>query len=165
MTEELQPEEILLNLNIISQIRDNEKLSCPNTNSLSIDTSSSFFQPLSRFFRGDGRIKTIEIISKVVEDALIYTDQTLKNELNKIKNKNNKNESDYFYEDNSHILHRFLLNMKTSIKGLENLRITYTYDVPIQSKITLLIEKLQMRVDKMDRLLKISIDNILETEV
>ena len=163
MIEELQPEEVLLNLSIISQIRDNEKLSCPNTNSLSIDTSSSFFQPLSRFFRGDSRIKTIEIISKVVEDALIFTDQTLKNELN--NNNNNKNESDYFYEDNSHILHRFLLNMKTSIKGLENLRITYTYDVPIQSKITLLIEKLQMRVDKMDRLLKISIDNLLETNV
>lgn len=155
---EVKPEEILLNLNIISQIRENEKLCCPNNENLAIDTSSSYFQPLQRYWRGDSRCKTIEIITKVIDDTLTFTDKTLNNEIN--TDKNNK----YFAEDNSHLLHRFLLNMQTAIKGLENLRITYTNDIPMQSKITLLIEKLQMRVSKINGLLKICLDNISEEE-
>ncbi len=151
---DLKPEEILLNLNIISQIRENEKLCCPNTDNLAIDTGASYFQPIQRYWRGDSRGKTIQIITKVIEDTLVFTDETLNNELK--TDKTNK----YFAEDNSHILHRFLLNMQTAIKGLENLRITYTNDVPMQSKITLLIEKLQMRVNKINGLLKICLDKL-----
>ena len=153
MEKELKPEEILLNLSILSQIRENEKISCDKEN-IAIDTTTSIFQPFQRFFRGDSRDRTILIITKIIADSLKLTDDILENETN-----NKDNSITYFEEDNSSLLHRFLLNMQNAMRGLENLRITYNNDIPIQSKITLLVEKLQMRVEKINRLLKICIDS------
>ena len=152
METELKPEEILLNLSILSQIRENEKICCDKEN-IAIDTTTSIFQPFQRFFRGDSRDRTILIITKIIDDSLKLTDHILTNET---KNKENMT---YFEEDNSSLLHRFLLNMQNAMRGLENLRITYNNDIPMQSKITLLVERLQMRVEKINRLLKICIDS------
>ena len=91
---------------------------------------------------------------QIIADSLKLTDDILENETN-----NKDNSITYFEEDNSSLLHRFLLNMQNAMRGLENLRITYNNDIPMQSKITLLVEKLQMRVEKINRLLKICIDS------
>ena len=152
MDSEFKPEEILLNLNILSQIRENEKISC-DKESIAIDTSMGITQPFQRFFRGDSRERTIIMVTKIIEDSLKFTDNILNAEI-----EDNKNTT-YFAETNSSLLHRFLLNMQNAIRGLENLRITYNTDIPMQSKVNLLVEKLQMRVEKINRLLKICIDS------
>ena len=152
MDNDSNPELILLNLNILSQIRENEKICC-DKDSIAIDTSSSIIQSFQRFFKGDSREKTISLITKIIEDSLKFTDNILNSEIE------NKTETTYFAETNSSLLHRFLLNMQNAIRGLENLRITYNTDIPMQSKVNLLVERLQMRVEKINRLLKICIDS------
>ena len=91
------------------------------------------------------------MIQTIVDNALLITDHTLKSST-KEKEKDN-----YFKEDPSNLLHRFLLQMQNAIKGLENLKVTYKDDVPIQSKLDLINEKLTMRINKINKVLTIRV--------
>lgn len=144
----MDPEEILLNLKIISQIKEYEKL---NTNEDQLSIDQSHVQFLSRSYYGNCRDKTIKMIQNIVDNALSITDSTLKNDMV------DKEKDNYFKEDPSNLLHRFLLQMQNAIKGLENLKVTYKEDVPIQSKLDLINEKLTMRINKINKVLTISV--------
>ena len=79
----MHAEEILLNLKIISQIKENEKLST-NMESLSIDQSMCQF--LTRAYYGNSRDTTLKMIDNIVTNALELTDKTLNQGLNKSEN-------------------------------------------------------------------------------
>merc|ERR1711907_457949 len=110
---------ILLNLKIISQIKENDKLITSNS-MLEIDTT--YFQFAKRWFNNDGRHTTIEYIKSIVDSTL---------------------------------LQRFLLEMTNACKGLDNLKITYANDISIVSAIEISKEKLQMRIEGIQKILKI----------
>ena len=139
---------ILLNLKIISQIKENDKLITSNS-MLEIDTT--YFQFAKRWFNNDSRISTIEYIKSIVDATLEITDTTLSEE-NKLKSKN------IFEEDNSHLLQRFLLEMTNACKGLDNLKITYSNDISIVSAIEISKEKLLMRMEGIQKILKINVN-------
>jgi len=148
----MQAEEILLNLKIISQIKENEKLST-NMEQLSIDQSMCQF--LTRAYYGNSRDTTLKMIDNVVTNALELTDKTLNQGLN--NSDNVKKEKNILNEEPSHLLHRFLLQMSNAIKGLENLKVTYKDDVSVQSKLDLINEKMAMRIEKINKILTINI--------
>ena len=151
----MNAEEILLNLKIISQIKENEKLATMN-DQLSIDQSR--FQFVSRIYYGNNRENTIKQIDLIISNALSMTDKTLQQALSNETNNIDKENVNILMEEPSSILHRFLIQMSCAIKGLENLKVTYKEDVSILSKLDLICEKINMRIEKINKVLTININ-------
>jgi hypothetical protein len=74
-----------------------------------------------------------------------------------MKNKHNHN---FFQHSNHNILQKFLIELKNSIRGLQNLRITYNTDVSCKSQLDVIIEEIEFRIEKIKDSLKISVDTI-----
>merc|ERR1712070_1042919 len=74
---------ILLNLKIISQIKENDKLITSNS---MLEIDNNYFQFAKRWFNNDSRLTTIEYIKSIVDATLEITDTTLSEE-NKLKSK------------------------------------------------------------------------------
>lgn len=116
--EETDIEDIILNLKIISKIKQHEKLLVVNK-TLTVDHRIG--QPFWRWYTADNRTDTLQFITSVVNSALDYTQQT------------------------SHIvfdaaaLKTELMNV---IPGLDNLSATYKLDNLIVAKIDILREKI-----------------------
>lgn len=141
---EMDIEEIILNMRIISEIKENYKL-VANNDCLEIDTR--YIQSIQRWWYEDGRQTAIIKISKIVNDLFNFIDKTYSENG---KNKNN----DVFGEDRTHLfqrIHRILLN---SVKGLENLKMTYKNDIKTITKIDIIIEKINIKVEIMGSKIK-----------
>lgn len=136
---------ILLDLKIISQIKENDKL-VTSKDLLEID--NSYFQSIKRYWNNDNRFSSIEYIKDTVNRTLDFTDTTLNN--------TNITENNIFMENNSHILQRFLVEMTNAIKGLDNLKLTYNTDITITSAIDIYKEKLTMRIEGIQNILTIN---------
>lgn len=149
LSESEMVDQTLLNLDIIAKINEKDKL-CDDKLILEIDTR--YFQLIQRPISGNSRHRTIERLTEIIGQAMRITDETLEKEsdikLNSTKFKG-------FDEDGSHLLQRFSLNMSNSLRGMHNLKKTYQEDVSTCAKIDLLINKTQMRIDKINDLLKI----------
>jgi len=139
---------ILLNLKIISQIKEYEKLNTYNDD-LSID--QTYFQYFTRKYYNNNRLNTINTIEEIVDEALNITDNTLNLDIC------SKTKSNVLDEEPSQLLHRFVLEMTNATRGLDNLKKTYKDDVSILSKLDLLIEKLNTRVNKVSKILTINV--------
>jgi len=150
--ENMNQEEILLQLKIISKINKENKITV-NNSSLEID--NRYCQFLRRYYNGDSRNVTIENIDKIIKKSFTIIDSTLEKEVsNDIENANLK-QNNYFVEDNSHILQKFLLELSNAIKGLSKLKQTYNNDTTTTARIDLIIQKINIRNEKIQKLLNI----------
>ena len=125
-TQELKMEEIVLNLKLVSKIKQNEKMIVINK-TLSVDHRIA--QSLFRWYTSDSRHDTITFIEMIINKGLDYTysetiDQTYSKDIVKKE-------------------------LELSIAGLENLSATYKLDNIIVSKIDILKEKIN-RMEKID---------------
>jgi len=145
----LNIENIILNMKVIGSIQKGDKLLGNDNNVLEIE-ANDLLQPIRRWWFSRSRMETINKVKVIVNKSFDITDRTLENE----RGGSNK-DIEYFSEENSSLLQRFLVEMKQAIKGLENLKITYVEDVKIVSEIDILIEKLQLRIQKIQNGLKI----------
>jgi hypothetical protein len=157
---------ILLNLKIISQIKENEKIITLNNN---IEIDNRYFQSIYRWFSGDNRTISLTKIETVIDNAyniidciLINEDSLISHKINEnnkfinTNNKNNKNTSDdLLSKSNSQLLTDFSFNLSNTIKGLDNLKITYKYDISINSKLEIIIDNMKDRINKIQNILKI----------
>lgn len=138
-------ETIILNMRIISEIKENEKL-VANSECLEIDTR--YIQSIQRWWYADGRQNALIKISNIVNKLFEFIDETYgKN--NEINNDNN------FEEDKTHLFQRIHIILLNSIKGLENLKITYKNDIKTITKIDLIIEKINIKVEIMGSKIKL----------
>ena len=157
----LDIENILLNLKIIGSIREKDRLSKDTNNVLEIENNDTF-QPVRRWWLGRSRRETLNSIRKVIQGSFTITDRTLDQEQSKQKHTptfyNNQNSNRYFHEDNSNLLQRFLIEMTNSLRGLDNLKQTYNDDITIHSEINILKEQLELRIKKINSILKIDVD-------
>lgn len=64
-----------INLNVLSSLKENQKLTIINDNYLQIDKTASYVQPLLRFFKGDNRERIIEFINKLIESSIKHAVQ------------------------------------------------------------------------------------------
>ena len=144
--------QILLNLKIIANIKEYDKVTTGQEH-VEIDRPS-ILQGLRRALRGDSRINTLERVKQIIDQAFKVTDEILEEEYD-------ANQPDIpnkpFKEENSHLFQRFIMELSNASKGLENLKITYKDDISIISKLDLIIDKINMRVEKINKLLFIRV--------
>ena len=145
----------LLNLKILGCIKKMDKLVI-NKDNLEIETCD-YLTPVRRWWFGRDRNETMESIKLVINNSFILTDKTLTDESKHIT-ENNSNF--YFDEENTTLLQRFVFEMSNARKGLITLRNTYSSDTRIVSELDILVEQLGMRIDKINRILKIDVSSI-----
>ena len=141
-------DENILNLKIISKIKENDKL-LANKSLLEID-SPHLFQSVNRWYNKENRNITIEKLNNILEGTFKITKILLE------KEKNNKEEKS-LEDNNSQIFQNLILEMKNSLVGIENLKKTYSEDILVSSQLDLLISKLSSRIEKMSKLFTITL--------
>lgn len=142
-------EQIILNMKIIGSIQKKDKLSKNDDNVLEIE-SNDFLQSFRRWYFKRGRDDTIMDIKNIINSCFEITDETLNNETS-----SGDNIKPYFNEENSCLLQRFLVEMNSAGRGLNNLKDTYSNDIKVISEIEILKEQLDLRIKKINSLLKI----------
>jgi len=150
---ELSIDDVFINLKIFSKIKKHDKL-CFSGNSLEIDNRyAAFFR---RWFSSDDRSKSIEYINAIIKRVFTIVDQTYNNERSK-EIKQNSNQISPFKEENSNLLQRFSIELTNTMTGLDNLKKTYDDDSLIKSNLDLIMDKIKIRIDKINKLLRIDI--------
>jgi hypothetical protein len=123
-------DDVFINLTLLSKIEVGNKLF---QNGKYINIDNSYFSFLSRWFYGNNRRNTMTFISQVLNKAFEYVEYY--STINK--------------KDTSNRQHALRLNneLKNSIDGLTNLKLTYNYDKLIQSEIDVMIENIRSKLD------------------
>jgi len=148
-------DEKLVNLKIIAKIKKDDKLIFSGE-LLEIDDTQWLFKGLTRWYGKASRKQTIDKINHVINDVFSFIDNTLANEFSHIPDKKHTH---ILKEDNSEILQKFLIHLNNAVEGLENLKITYIDDESIISKLDVIIDKIQVKTDKMNKILRIKLPN------
>jgi hypothetical protein len=155
---------LLLELKIISNLKEYDKLDITPESSLRID-SPHFLQFITRTYTNNSRDKTIDYLNELIEKIFKITDELLEKEMEKKKpistlhvsdnktnglylNKNMELTKIQFKDDIISIFQNINQHLMTSIGGLQNLKITYLNDVSTTSKLDMLIVKIQNRINK-----------------
>ncbi len=159
-------DDIIINLQIISSLDSGDKL-CINDNSLEIDQSYFFIKALKRWYGNNNRIKTVTYIEKIIQRTFdiidtVYNDEMYKSMPVKTMNllesqdidKNGKQRP--FKLENSRLLLKLSNELTDVIIGLESLKTTYIEDSRIKSKIKLIIDKVSVRIEKINERIKIT---------
>ena len=118
---------------------------------------------VTRWWNQDSRTGTMVELEKIVNDTFTIIDNIYTSELqsktgssidNNFYYKRSIPES-YFKNENSQQLQSFSSELSNAIKGLQNLKLTYKNDISICSKIDVMIEKITIRIKKINSLLTI----------
>ena len=141
----------ILNLKIISKIKDNDKL-ISNNEIIEID-NPNLLQGLKRWYNNENRTITINKLNNIC-DATYKISEFL---ISKEKNKNNKD--NILKISNNEIFQTLIIEMTNTIVGLENLKRTYSRDVLISSNLDIIIKKILNKIDKLNKLFSINITN------
>ena len=137
---------VLVNLKIFSKIKKYDKL-CFSGDSLEIDNRYAAF--VRRWLSSDDRAKSIEYINAVINRAFVIVDKTYDSERNTSDETIDKSP---FKEENSNLLQRFSIELGNTVAGLGNLKATYKDDSLTKSKIDLIIDKIKIRIEKINKL-------------
>ena len=125
---ELTSDDVFVNLRLISKIEVGNKL-VQTDKHVNIDTS--YFQSITRWFRGANRNDTIKFMNLVFIKAFELNDKLLEDKS----------------EDSIQTLLRLNSDLKNSLTGLVNLKHTYSTDKLIQSEIDVMMDDIQARLD------------------
>tara|TARA_Y100000991_G_C21964381_1_gene346092 strand:- start:1817 stop:2224 length:408 start_codon:yes stop_codon:yes gene_type:complete len=115
----LKIEDIVLNLKLISKIKQNDKMIIINQ---ILNVDSRLLQSVRRWYTCDNRNDTVQFIENVINTAIDYMNHENKNTVYDIES--------------------IKIELKNTIQGLENLSATYKIDNLIISKIDILKEKI-----------------------
>ena len=72
----------------------------------------------------------------------------------------NQSSQQYFETENSQKLQIFSTELQNVLKGLNHLKQTYQSDISICSRIDVVIEKINLRIKKIQELFQMNVDNI-----
>lgn len=158
-------DDVILNLKIISSIKQDDKLTRNQEDHLTIE-NKDLLQGARRWWNSNSRAETIAHIKNIIRASFDITDTTIEQELMQggehgthrgyeEQGTSSNHKKTYFNEGNSCLLQRFVLEMTNAIRGLDNLKYTYKNDVNISSEIDILKEQLEIRTQKINSLLKI----------
>lgn len=156
--EDMTIDQIIINLKIIALIKKHEKLSIRNTNqSLFIDGKSNFLyiQSIKRWLNHDNRQRTIDYIEKIINKTFQCMDAIYEEFKNKSSDNKKVKCEEVFEEDKESLLLRLSKEIINSSEGLKNLRITYKQDSLINSQIQLILDKIRIKVDKINTALNV----------
>jgi len=145
-------ENLLFNLKIISELNASDKLSY-DSKMFSIN-NPTYTQGIYRWWCGEDRAKTLSKLNEIVDATFNYMDKTFTNQVS-LPGSSHKQER-VLYENNSQVMQKFYLALVSSIKGLDNLKSTYSYDKSMTTGLNLLMDRIRRRTDKIDEILKIT---------
>lgn len=142
--QEIELNDLILDLKIISKIKPNNKLLIINDKLLIDD--AYFLNGLIRYYKNQNRENTIEYIQNL--------NKNLEDEINKIIL--NKDVEDNILRDNpSNILVNLSHDLTQAVNGLKNLILTYNSDNFLVSKIEMIIYNFELKIRKICEILKI----------
>ena len=136
-------DQILTNLKIISRIKKGEKMI---TNNMIMEIDNRYLQWVRRWWEQNSRVSTIDFFNKILDRAFQIIDETYDN-----KDKQNY----YFNEENSRILQKFSLELSNARQGINNLKETYADDETTKSQLDIMDEKINQRIEKIQKVLTI----------
>jgi hypothetical protein len=124
-----------LNLNILSQIEENDKLGLTsiNNNIKLIVDKSSYISPITRYYNGYNRNDVIDYLKDFTNRLEKYIELLVKGNLN------DYNET-------------IIPIIKNSLKGLDNLKNTYSSDSNIVSELSLIIIKFNNFINQLNNI-------------
>lgn len=153
---------LLLNLKIISKIPENGRLKRSELNIMALEEPITRVTWIKRYLNGDSRSRTILDITNVIDHVIDKCNDILNSKYFVDHGKfnmnssfiDNKIESEYIkqYE----LLEEIYKELKESIKGLINLKITYYSDDTIISKIDILLSKINYYIIDLEKKVFIS---------
>ena len=158
---EMNIDQIIINLKILALIKKNEKLSIRDQDTcLIIDGKNNFLylQSIKRWLNQDNRQKTMNYIDKIIHKTFEWMDKVYEQYKNKEYNSEKDEEEiseEIFEEDKQSLLLRLSKELINAAEGLKNLRITYKNDSRINSEIQLLLDKIKIKVDKINNALNV----------
>ena len=142
-------EDTLLNLKIISNIKENDKL---NSLGKIVKINQPYMlQGLERWYNKESRDNTVNKLDLIVNTSFDLTEKILARE------KDEDEDDKSLKENNNQIFQNLLYEMTNSLLGLENLKKTYKDDITISSKLDIIIKKMFNRIEKMNKLFSIKI--------
>lgn len=152
-------DKIIINLKIIALIKKYEKLSISeDDNSLIIDDKTNLFyiQSIKRWINDDNRQKTMSYIDRIIHKTFETMDQVYEEykTQDSLKNENDISE-EIFEEDKVSLLLRLSKEIINAAEGLKNLRQTYKCDSLVNSQIQLLLDKIKIKVEKINTALNV----------
>jgi hypothetical protein len=153
----------LTNLKILSRMKVGDKVCFDDTARRFYIDEWSYTQPLTRWWGSEGRKPTIKSLEDFINSVFKTIDNIYTNEVSEpyadVQNTyytNVTGTSNIFHEENSAILLSFINEMRNAIGGMGNLKQTYIDDVSTVSSLDIIIEKLNVRVKKIQSILQIS---------
>ena len=129
---DMTPEQIFINLTVISNISSGNKL-VMDDKFLNIDTS--YFPSITRWLKGMNRSDILDFIGHVLQEAFQANDRWVK-------------------EKNGQMLIRLMSHLKNSLKGLNNLKQTYPNDKLVHSEIDVMMENIQTKLHNNSNILQ-----------
>ena len=164
-------ETVLTNLKIISSLKPNEKLT--KKDNIFIIDPPTYIQGAYRWWNNDSRIDSMTHIESMIELSFSLIDDIFTSEVEITTGSSNDNNNNYYHKrimpqtffqnENSARLQNFSIELTNSIKGLQNLKLTYHSDISVCSKIDVLIDKINIRLSKIAKLLTIDAQHTMNS--
>jgi hypothetical protein len=133
----LSLEDIFINLTLLSKIDVGDKL-IQNGDMKHMNIDNSYFQFITRWFKGSNRNNSLKFINHVLNRAFDYNDNMLEEKS----------------EKSAVIVFRLTADLKNSLNGLNNLKQTYSMDKLIQSELDVMIDNVRSKLDLNSKNLK-----------
>jgi hypothetical protein len=142
-------EDIVLNLKVIAKLSDhrNEQFKLNVGTGEPVIQKITFFSPITRFFSGESRSKTLEFVTKTFQNCHHLVDMYLNStymEINKAKTISQYQKSKA--QEILTSLQSLSTELENSIGGLDALKETYTNDCTISARIEILKVKAQRMI-------------------
>ena len=165
-------DELFINLKLISKLNPYDKLKIDINKTKLLSVDNDYLQSITRYLYGFDRTITLDFIDKLINTVFIKT-TSLKQHIESTHiniNKNNKKiieEVKIETDDKDLTLSKIILDpsiellkytteLNNVINGLVNLKITYTGDQLIQSKLDYIIENIRTHVDELNNYISIT---------
>lgn len=157
-TQDMSIDSLIVNLKILALIKKYEKLSVKEDDqSLTIDGKHNFLyiQSIKRWINHDNRQKTTDYIENIINKTFEWMDKIYENYKNYPSESKESIDQDVFEEDYESLLIRLSKELINASEGLKNLRLTYEKDSLINSQLQLLLDKIKIKVEKINQTLNV----------
>lgn len=129
-------DDILINLKLIGQLKEDEKLRIYNN---SIDIDNRYAQSIMRLLYGDSRDATVEFISGLVMASKMQS--------HKLLDQIDPSDSAADNKDLKHKLNNLTSDLTSCLNGLDKLKITYRNDHVFRSKIEVIADRIRVIIE------------------
>jgi hypothetical protein len=143
------------NLKILSKLQVGDKLLYQD-GLFYIDTWT-YMQPVYRWYYNESRNTTLKNLTDFIQSVFNLIEIIYCNEMGSLENNYyiQVSKPAIFNEENSTLLINITNELQNTIQGLNNIKQTYKQDIHFVSSIDILVEKIQVRIKKVQNSLSI----------